>query len=173
MHLSPKVFGGGQAFRPARLIPGIGGEKLLRCVALRRVAAGIVPPMERGCTMQDRTTPGDRRLSDSANSQDRGQYIGLSRAADAAAHNARVPADGEADACRCPGCLSPCTAFGSARGPAAVAEAASIAAGPVAALPLLTRGRPALRGPVQDESGVLDPVDAAAMRAVQGGDDVL
>lgn len=121
--------------------------------------------------MQDRNAPRERATFDHiwpAANPDRGLYRGLDRARAAAAHNARVPADGEADACRCPSCISPLAASGTARGPEAVAEAESIAAGHVAALPLLTRGRPALRGPVQDESGSLDPIDKAAGRAVMG-----
>lgn len=62
-----------------------------------------------------------------------------------ALHNESVGVDRQADACRCPACLGLAN-----RGPAALAGAT-------------------YRGPVQCESGALDPLDARAMAEIEGG----
>jgi hypothetical protein len=81
-----------------------------------------------------------------------------------AAHNRGVAGDALADACRCTGC-----------NPDRLSE--SQAALAVAAAPLPSSHesahdrdaqRPVVRGPVQDESGRLDPIDARAMREIEG-----
>lgn len=107
---------------------------------------------------------------------ERGLYRGLmtasaARAEEAAAlntiHNATVPADSEADACDCPACqrdpvpvlaIRLADIFGADRRkflcdlekPRAIVQA------------------PPARGPLQDESGALDPVDAQAMLIIEG-----
>lgn len=148
-----------------------------------------------------------------------GQYIGLSRdLAEIAhrAHNARVPADTQADACACANC-NPFSARALPRAPeAGPADALSplLPAGPASLADAIERDiqdrlreqsegercpicdwplaasadqgcssgncsyhriqarrralHPLRRGPVQDESGRLDPLDAAAMRAIEG-----
>jgi hypothetical protein len=86
------------------------------------------------------------------------------------AHNQRldrVVSDGQPDTCqcatcRCIGCRPDSFAPGDAQG----AQGLALAATPLLAGDDLA---PALlRGPVQDESGATDPLDARAMREVEG-----
>lgn len=94
-----------------------------------------------------------------------GRYICLNRGADAVAmHNSTVPADQEADACRCASCRP------DLHSPSAAARVAEPAAA-LLARPADARQpshSPLRRGPVQDESGRVDPIDAIASRTVEG-----
>ncbi len=106
-----------------------------------------------------------------------GRYIGLNRGPDAVAmHNRTVPADQEADACRCPSCRpdlhSPSAAAQVAEPAAALlacpADARQPSLSPRSPMDGRAQQRGPMRGPVQDESGRVDPIDAIAMRAVEG-----
>lgn len=97
---------------------------------------------------------------------------GRDRRAAILAHNAGVPADAQDDTCPCQQCrnddLPPAARCPADRPPPSPPFSADVRRPVTSFFDGAAPRAPVLRGPVQDESGALDPLDAQALRAVEG-----